>query len=134
AQSNQEAKLARYIEAKGSRDDKLKEYTKFIMAQPAFVQTQKGLFAQVVAYDELKQSAAIWWQSAWTKLFIIFIEMAPVLAKLLFSPSSVYAMAHARMVSEAVSQSEESKLADKQRIAELNLEVDKLVQEREQRA
>jgi Domain of unknown function (DUF4407) len=104
---DRDAALAKYKEAAENRDKKLAEYTAFIMAQPAFVQIQKGLFAQVVAYDELKQAWPIWWKSFWTKIFIIFIEAAPVLAKILFSPSSVYAVIVSSRVNAAVSKVDE---------------------------
>jgi hypothetical protein len=134
SEAERSIRITKYDEAVRTRDSKLDEYTRFIMAQPTFVQTQKGLFAQIVAYDELKQAWPIWWKSFWTKLFIMLIEAAPVMAKLLFSPGSVYAVVLARRVSEASLTSTERNLSDQQRIEQLTMKIDEMVQEREERA
>jgi hypothetical protein len=134
SRAERDNKLAQYTEELRIRDAKLAEFTAFVMAQPTFVHIQKGLFAQVMAYSELKQQWPIWWESVATTLFIIFIEAAPILAKMFFSPSSVYAVALARRISEAIAKSAEGRLTDQRRVAELELEVQDLIEEREDRA
>jgi hypothetical protein len=127
ARAERDSKLARYQEEARVRDNKIAEYTAFVMAQPTFVKTEKGLFNQVLAYDQLKQAWPIWWESVATTLFIIFIEAAPILAKIFFSPSSVYAISLAKRVSDASSTLRRSELDDRERIAE----AEKIISEKE---
>jgi phosphate/sulfate permease len=131
ARAERDAKRAKLEQAQQNRDKRLAEYTSFIMEQPSFVQTQKGLFAQVVAYDQLRESPAIWWKSFWTKLFIIFIEAAPVLAKILFAPSSVYAAVLASRVSNAILETNKEQLKEEEKIVDLEAVVAEKRRERE---
>jgi hypothetical protein len=62
--------------------------------------------ARMTAYQELKNDpkdgATIIWFSWMTKLLVIFLEVVPVVAKMFFSPPSVYA---ARIQAEVARQS-----------------------------
>lgn len=78
-----------------SRNTKLEAFTSSTINSPSFQKLKDDPLARMTAYQELKSDpkdgSTIILFSVMTKLFVIFLEIVPVLAKIFFSPPSVYA-------------------------------------------
>lgn len=79
------------------------------LKNPAFIPFRDGPLDRLTALEEIKAdprnaTSAIQF-SMWLKIFIIFLEVVPVISKLFFSPPSVYAI---KLQAQAFKQSDEA--------------------------
>ncbi|MGE3988796.1 DUF4407 domain-containing protein [Pseudorhodoplanes sp.] len=82
-------------EMQALRTARFDSFRKTATDSPAFQKLRDDPLARMTAYQELKNDpkdgGTIVFFSWMTKLFVIFLEVVPVLAKIFFSPPSVYA-------------------------------------------
>ena len=78
-----------------SRVTTIEEFRRKELSGSDFRKQKDDPLARMTAYQELKNDpkdgATITWFSWMTKLLVIFLEVVPVVAKMFFSPPSVYA-------------------------------------------
>jgi hypothetical protein len=78
-----------------SRHAKIEEFRRKELSGSEFQKQKDDPLARMTAYQELrndpKDGATIIWFSWMTRLLVIFLEVVPVVAKMFFSPPSVYA-------------------------------------------
>ncbi|RLA73288.1 MAG: hypothetical protein DRG30_06485 [Epsilonproteobacteria bacterium] len=74
----------------------LSEYTQRITSSPAFIRFRDGPVTRLMALDDLygdsNHGEKMYEFSILIKIFLMFLEVLPVLVKVLFSPPSVYAV------------------------------------------
>jgi hypothetical protein len=92
-------------EREASRTEKIEAFTKAALASSEFQKQKNDPLSRMTAYQELhndpKDGATITLFSWMTKVLVIFLEIVPVVAKIFFSPPSVYgALIQARVARE----------------------------------
>jgi len=103
AQQNQEKLKAKIEEQKAklhnlqtNQKRLLSEYTQRVTSSPAFIRFRDGPVTRLLALDDLYADSThgdkMFEFSIIIKIFLMFLEVVPVLVKVLFSPPSVYAV------------------------------------------
>lgn len=78
------------------RGPKLEKFREEMLASASFIRMRDGPIDRLRALEALMQDPingeTVKWFSWWIKGFVIFLEVVPVLAKMFFSPPSLYAV------------------------------------------
>lgn len=76
------------------KENDINLYTQKMMKSPEFIKFRDGPMTRMMAVEDLhndpKYGAMMWLFSLIVKAFIMFLEVVPVVAKMFFSPPSVY--------------------------------------------
>jgi hypothetical protein len=115
-----------------SRDDQIGKRRIDVTSSPEFIALSGDPLARIAAYHQLfsdpERGTAIFQLSIMTKLFIIFLEIVPVLSKMFFSPLTAYGQIARSEVEQASSRAKAN--ANRAVAAEQESAIDRSVRER----
>lgn len=110
-----------------TRNEKLEQFRFKEVSSPNFQKLKNDPLSRMTAYQQLKRDPhdgeTITLFSLMTKFLIIFLEVVPVLAKMFFSPPSVYAIKVQALVEQASLELEKQIVEREQRVVEQEIEL-----------